>query len=290
MELIETLSLIMKFIVAPMILALFTKLWDFKSKQRERLRTDYSFAEQFVAEDRWKSMSDYSLKRAYEALSGIRVEDAVIRFFLSQENSLEKLLNYATGKDFLVTKCEDSNLSVSLTEKFKWLWIKAWSKYIIFGFCSLLPIFFVTQIFSRIESNASNILSLLAFVLCAAVLGYFELKKIVAMSKAKQIHDTLEIQTKEILTYLKNEKQEFAERFNIIKLGLFGSYALNQQTENSDIDLLIEFAPNTDALSEKKAAIKEAIESRFHKKVDLCREKYIKSYFKQQILDSAIYV
>lgn len=98
------------------------------------------------------------------------------------------------------------------------------------------------------------------------------------------------IQTTNILSYLKEKKPDFQQDFNLTKLGIFGSYALNQQTENSDIDLLIEFAPDTENLSEKKAAIREAIESRFHKKVDLCREKYIKPYFRQQILDSVIYV
>ena len=39
-----------------------------------------------------------------------------------------------------------------------------------------------------------------------------------------------------------------------------------------------------------KEAIRQAVQSALGKKVDLCREKYIKPYFKKQILDSVIYV
>ncbi|MGB3850608.1 MAG: nucleotidyltransferase domain-containing protein [Tunicatimonas sp.] len=97
-------------------------------------------------------------------------------------------------------------------------------------------------------------------------------------------------QKEDILSYLYIKKSDFQRSFNVIKLGLFGSYALNQQTEESDIDLLIEFAPNTDALAEKKEAIRQAVQSAFGKNVDLCREKYIKPYLKNQILKSVIYV
>lgn len=100
----------------------------------------------------------------------------------------------------------------------------------------------------------------------------------------------MDLRKEDILSYLVAEKPNITRNFSITKLGLFGSYALNSQTEESDIDLLIEFAPNTDALTEKKEAIRNLIQSAFGKKVDLCREKYIKPYFKKQILESAIYV
>lgn len=97
--------------------------------------------------------------------------------------------------------------------------------------------------------------------------------------------------TKEhILPFLKDQKALFAKEFHVVKLGLFGSYARDEQSEESDIDVLIEFAPKTERLSEKKAKIRSIIQKKFHKKVDLCREKYIKPYFKTQIIQSAIYV
>ena len=35
-----------------------------------------------------------------------------------------------------------------------------------------------------------------------------------------------------------------AKEFPIISIQLFGSYAENRSTENSDVDILVEFAPN----------------------------------------------
>ena len=89
------------------------------------------------------------------------------------------------------------------------------------------------------------------------------------------------LQREDILRYLKAKKVDFTYDFSIAKLGLFGSYAHDKQTEDSDIDLLIEFAPNTESLSEKKEELKKAVQSEFQRKVDLCREKYIKPYFRE---------
>lgn len=94
----------------------------------------------------------------------------------------------------------------------------------------------------------------------------------------------------DVLTFLRENKENLFTEFRIVKIGLFGSYARNEQTEDSDIDLIVEFMPNTDNLSEKKAKIKALLTEQFNRKVDLCREKYIKPYIKSQILQSAIYV
>ncbi|MDX2135330.1 MAG: nucleotidyltransferase domain-containing protein [Saprospiraceae bacterium] len=94
----------------------------------------------------------------------------------------------------------------------------------------------------------------------------------------------------DILIYLASMKAKFKDEFQVTKLGLFGSYAADRQQENSDIDILIEFEPETDQLTEKKDKIREIIKTKFQKEVDLCREKYIKPYFKSQIIKSVIYV
>lgn len=98
------------------------------------------------------------------------------------------------------------------------------------------------------------------------------------------------ITRKEILDFLKEKEDYLKSTFNLTKLGLFGSYALNQQHEASDIDLIVEFKPNTSDLHYKKQQIRLFVGSHFGKKVDLCREKYIKPYFRETILNSAIYV
>lgn len=94
----------------------------------------------------------------------------------------------------------------------------------------------------------------------------------------------------EILSFLRERKGELFSEYQLVKIGLFGSYARDEATESSDIDLIVEFQPNTENLTEKKSKIKELVAQRFGRKVDICREKYIKPYFKVQILQSAIYV
>lgn len=93
----------------------------------------------------------------------------------------------------------------------------------------------------------------------------------------------------EILIYLREQKPILEKEYRVSKIGVFGSYARDEQTEESDIDLLIEFLPDTEDLSEKKEKIKLIVRTKFGRDVDLAREKYLKPYYKKQILRSAIY-
>ena len=92
-----------------------------------------------------------------------------------------------------------------------------------------------------------------------------------------------------ILTFLKENKDMFQREFHVSRLGLFGSYARGEATEKSDIDLLIEFDGEVD-IFETKFMIREFIKNKLGKEVDICREKYLKSYAKDKILSEVIYV
>jgi predicted nucleotidyltransferase len=98
------------------------------------------------------------------------------------------------------------------------------------------------------------------------------------------------INQSQILHYLSENKQDISRKYHLKKIGVFGSYARNEQTPESDLDLLIEFEDDTPDLTDKKTFLKNEIQSVFHIKVDICREKYIKPVFRQQILSDTIYV
>jgi predicted nucleotidyltransferase len=98
------------------------------------------------------------------------------------------------------------------------------------------------------------------------------------------------ISKSEILQFLSQEKDQLEAKFRVSKIGLFGSYARGEETEESDIDIILEFLPQTENLSEIKFSLKELIAKEFGKNVDICREKYLKPYYRNQILKSAIYV
>jgi len=94
----------------------------------------------------------------------------------------------------------------------------------------------------------------------------------------------------EILKFLSDHRSEFVTDFSVIKLGIFGSVAQGTETVDSDIDIILDFAPDTPNIYEKKESIKEILQNRFGRTVDICTEKYIKPYFKDNILESAVYV
>ena len=94
----------------------------------------------------------------------------------------------------------------------------------------------------------------------------------------------------QILDYLSANKQNISQKYHLKKLGIFGSYARNEQTPESDLDLLVEFEENTPDLADKEEFLREEIQSIFNINVDICREKYIKPIFRKYILTDAIYV
>jgi uncharacterized protein len=94
----------------------------------------------------------------------------------------------------------------------------------------------------------------------------------------------------DILNFLKENRIRFRKEFHISKIGLFGSYARNEQMQNSDIDLIFEFDENANHLFATKETVRQLISNQFGTNVDLCREKYIKSYFKESILKDAIFI
>lgn len=94
----------------------------------------------------------------------------------------------------------------------------------------------------------------------------------------------------EILAFLAKEKPLLEREYRVAKIGLFGSYARGEETEESDIDIILEFLPRTENIYETKLSLKEMIAKEFGKSVDICREKYLKPYYRTQILKSAIYV
>jgi len=94
----------------------------------------------------------------------------------------------------------------------------------------------------------------------------------------------------QIIRYLSENKQSISQKYHLKKLGVFGSYARNEQTPASDLDLLVEFEDNTPNLSSVKDFLRKEMQSVFHIPVDICREKYIKPMFRQQILNDAVYV
>jgi predicted nucleotidyltransferase len=98
------------------------------------------------------------------------------------------------------------------------------------------------------------------------------------------------IDSRQILDYLLLNKDRLKKEYHLVRIGIFGSVARDEQIENSDIDLIVEFEDNTPDLYSIKQRLKKELQVKFNIPVDICREKYIKPIFRDQILSEAKYV
>ncbi|MBK8352605.1 MAG: nucleotidyltransferase domain-containing protein [Saprospirales bacterium] len=97
--------------------------------------------------------------------------------------------------------------------------------------------------------------------------------------------------TKEQIILQLSENKEFLQsKFYLETIALFGSYARNENSEKSDIDLLVTFSNKTNDLYSVKRELKTYLHDLLKSDVDICNEKYIKPFYKTQILSEAIYV
>lgn len=93
-----------------------------------------------------------------------------------------------------------------------------------------------------------------------------------------------------MIRILTEHKDDICNRYLLKKLGLFGSYARNDENENSDIDILIEFEGEPEGIFLLKEELKRELQNIFHKDIDICRENQIKHFFRNQILKDVIYI
>ena len=96
------------------------------------------------------------------------------------------------------------------------------------------------------------------------------------------------INREEILSLLKNYKNNNFNKYGILELGLFGSVARNQASLNSDVDICIKTkTPDMFTL----VHIKDELQKLFSNSIDIVRiRKKMNPYLKTRIEKEAIYV
>ncbi|SFV62934.1 hypothetical protein MNB_SV-14-643 [hydrothermal vent metagenome] len=92
----------------------------------------------------------------------------------------------------------------------------------------------------------------------------------------------------QILNYLSKHKDRFQKLYSVNKIGIFGSYARNEATPNSDIDIVVDLKNST---MFGLVAIKEDIEEYFKTHVDIVQIRdRMNGLLKERIEKEAIYV
>ena len=91
----------------------------------------------------------------------------------------------------------------------------------------------------------------------------------------------------DILKILRDNKEQFAEKYSVTKLGLFGSFARDEATEESDVDICVEMPP----VYNKMFDLWEEIVEKTSRSVDLVRvRREMDTLLKRRIERDAVYV
>ena len=99
---------------------------------------------------------------------------------------------------------------------------------------------------------------------------------------------TLNVETTQNITNkLSKLKVRLKERYPISSMALFGSYARNEQTDTSDVGIMVEF---NGKIGIKFIDLANDIEKALGLKVDLVSKKGIKEQYLNTILSDLIYV
>ena len=91
-----------------------------------------------------------------------------------------------------------------------------------------------------------------------------------------------------ILSEMKQQKRQL-QSLGIIRIGLFGSYVREEQSEKSDIDILIEFEPEKENF-DNYMSVYDMLENLFrNEKIEIVTKNGLSPHIGPQILKEVIY-
>jgi Predicted nucleotidyltransferases len=94
---------------------------------------------------------------------------------------------------------------------------------------------------------------------------------------------------RDIKAILQERKNYLVEKFGVIEIAIFGSYARGEQGKDSDVDLIVDFKEGWKTF-DNYMNLKFYLEELFGKKVDLVIKSAINPRIKPFIIEEAIYV
>jgi predicted nucleotidyltransferase len=106
-----------------------------------------------------------------------------------------------------------------------------------------------------------------------------------AKNKLSNLHfmnSSIDIENK-----LRNIKSVLVDEFQVSRIGYFGSHASGKQTDNSDLDLLVEFSK---PIGWKFFTLEKFLEQTLGLPIDLVTENALKERIKESILNQVIYI
>ena len=90
----------------------------------------------------------------------------------------------------------------------------------------------------------------------------------------------------EVRGQLEALKPTLKKRFKVETIDIFGSYARGEQTEKSDLDILVTYSEMVDFLL--IAQLRRYLRRKLHIKVDVISKEFLNKHIKDQVLEEAI--
>lgn len=102
--------------------------------------------------------------------------------------------------------------------------------------------------------------------------------------------NTQSLTSEKILETLRELLPKIKTQYQIKQLGLFGSYVREEATQDSDIDILIEFKPDINFGLITYCQLENKLSETLGKRVDLVTKDGLKPYIGANILEEVIYL
>jgi len=92
----------------------------------------------------------------------------------------------------------------------------------------------------------------------------------------------------EIRQQIQALKPMLKKRFKVETIDIFGSYSRGEQTEKSDLDLLVTYSETVDLLL--IASLRRYLRGKLHLKVDVVSKEFLNENIKDRVLEEAVAV
>lgn len=92
----------------------------------------------------------------------------------------------------------------------------------------------------------------------------------------------------EVINFLSSKKEFMRDQYGVLKIGLFGSYARSENSDDSDIDIAVELERENKV--DNYFGLLHFLEDNLHKKIDLGIESNLKETIRKYIEKDIIHV
>ena len=94
----------------------------------------------------------------------------------------------------------------------------------------------------------------------------------------------------EVLQILAQQKSSLLAIYQITQLGIFGSYARDEQTEASDLDILVDYSYSQPPTLPKLIELRDYLSQLLALKVDIVTPNGLKARIRDRVLSEVIYL